>query len=174
MSRSEAEGAQVAFARHTLATLAYRAGKVLRDVPAGFGDLRVSPGMRTPTELVSHIADLMEWGQRMAGGESRWEPGETTDWEGSVDRFYQGVAAFDSSLEQWQPGRYSLQPVFQGPIADALTHVGQLALLRRVADTPVRPENYAKAEITVGIVGPAQAEPRREFDADASWPDRES
>jgi hypothetical protein len=50
----------------------------------------------------------------------------------------------------------SEERLFQGPIADALTHVGQLAMLRRVAGSPAWSENYSVAKITAGCVGADQ------------------
>ena len=164
---------EVGLLRHTLATLAYRAGKVLRDAPPGFGDFRDRPDARTPTEVVSHMADLMAWGTRMASGEHRWEAGQCVDFDEAVGQFFDGLAELDEALERRQPNAHPPARIFQGPIADALTHVGQLALLRRAAGGPVRPENYARARITIGNVGPTQADPRAEFDTDASWPERE-
>ena len=54
--------------------------------------------------------------------------------------------------------------MFQGPIADALTHIGQIGMMRRMAGAPVRGENYFKADIAAGRVGAEQSAPRFEFD----------
>jgi hypothetical protein len=154
--------------RHTVATLAYRAEKVLRDPPAGFADLRVSPITRSPLEIVGHLADLMEWGTRLADGEYTWSAGPAEDWTSARDRFLRGLKAFDEALERSTFEKHSSETIFQGPIADALTHVGQLALLRGVAGAPIRPESYARAEIHAGRVGAEQSTVRKEFDGDAS------
>ncbi len=156
--------------RHTLATLAYRAEKALRDAPPDFGSFRLSDGGRSAVEIVSHMGDLMEWGERMARGEYRWAAQPTADWTAACDRFFAGLASFDQSLlgstfEPYGPGM-----MFQGPIADALTHVGQIAIMRSAAGAAVRPEAYARADITVGRVGREQSSTRKEFDGDASRP----
>jgi hypothetical protein len=156
--------------RHTVAALAYRAEKVLRDPPDGFADLRLSPQSRSPREIVSHLADLMEWGERMARGEYRWAPGTDEGWGAACDRFFAGLGALDRAIDTATFDPYPPGMVFQGPIADALTHVGQLAMLRGLAGGPVRPESYARAEIAVGRVGRDQSSTRREFDGDASRP----
>jgi len=158
--------------RHAVATLAYRAHKVLRDTPDGFGEFRVSPHSRSAVELVSHLSDLMAWGERLARGEYRWEAGETADWTAACDRFFRELAAFDAALADPALTTVPTGVLFQGPVADALTHVGQLALLRGVAGQPVRPESYARATIAAGRVGREQAPPGREFDGDASKPAR--
>ena len=158
------------FLRHTVATLAYRAEKVLRDVPEGFADARVSPATRTPLEVVSHLGDLMEWAERMARGESRWQAGGSTSWTAAAARFFHAIAALDAALAETLPQEHSAETIFQGPIADALTHVGQLAMMRGMVGSAVRPESYARAEIRVGIVGPEQSTARKEFDGDASKP----
>jgi hypothetical protein len=161
-----------AMLRHTVATLAYRAEKVLRDAPAAFATTRLSPATRTPLEIVSHLGDLMEWGERMARGEYRWAAQPTTDWKAACDRFFAGLLAFDDALAASAFDSIAPGVIFQGPIADALTHVGQLSMIRGTVGAPVRPESYAKAEITTGRVGREQSATRKEFDGDASAPKR--
>ena len=156
--------------RHTLATLAYRAAKVLRDVPPEFGAFKATPEGRTALDILSHMVDLMTWGERFAHGEYRWEPGTVDDWPTAVEAFFARLAAFDAALADATLSPYPAGVMFQGPIADALTHVGQLALLRGMAAVPVRPESYARATIEAGRVGLEQAPPGREFDGDASRP----
>lgn len=156
--------------RHTLATLAYRAGKVLRDAPAGFGEVRASDSGRSAMEILAHMVDLMGWAERLARGEYRWEAGGVAEWPAAVDRFFEGLAALDRALADPAAAAFPAEVMFQGPIADALTHVGQLALLRGLAGRPVRPESYARARIETGRVGLDQAPPGREFDGDASRP----
>lgn len=154
--------------RHTVATLAYRAQKVLRDAPAGFADQRLSPASRTPLEIVSHLGDLMEWAEQMARGEYRWAPQPSADWPDACERFFRGLLALDVALAEAPLANYPAELIFQGPIADALTHIGQLAMIRGIAGAPVRPESYARADIQVGRVGPDQSATRKEFDGDAS------
>jgi hypothetical protein len=156
------------FLRHTLATLAYRAEKVLRDVPDGFAHSRVAPTTRTPLQILTHMCDLMEWGERMARGTRRWQHTPCVDWDEAHARFFAGLQALDGALVEAVPDGAVQEAIFQGPVADALTHVGQLALLRGMAGIPVRPESYARASIRVGVVGLGQAAERVEFDGDAS------
>jgi hypothetical protein len=154
--------------RHTVATLAYRAQKTLKDAPASFVTQRLSASSRTPLEIVSHMGDLVEWAQRMAQGEYRWAPEPVADWDAACDRFFKGLLALDAAIGESALTEYSAEVIFQGPIADALTHVGQLAMIRGIAGAPVRPESYARAEIQVGRVGAEQSAVRKEFDGDAS------
>jgi hypothetical protein len=156
--------------RHTIATLAYRAEKVLRDMPADVAERRVSPTSRTPLEILVHMGDLMEWGLRMTSGEVRWHPVQVTGWAAAVERFFAGLTALDAALDTAGPECRPAEIIFQGPIADALTHVGQVAMLRGMAGTPVRPESYARADIQTGRVGRDQPAARAEFDGDASPP----
>lgn len=153
--------------RHTLATLAYRLEKALRDVPSGFDSYRCGEGARTPLGILAHIGDLLEWEERLADGEYRWEPGRTLTWEEETDRVFATLARFDGRLQAGAPG-HPAEQIFQGPVADALTHVGQLGLLRRLAGSPVQPESYARARIELGRVGRDQPAERAEFDGDAS------
>lgn len=154
--------------RQMAATLAYRAAKVLRDAPADFGTRSFGDTTRQPVKIVSHMADLMTWGVSMANGGQEWKPAVTTEWKAEVDRFFTGLAALDAALATEGEFKGSVDKIIQGPIADALTHVGQLAMLRGMAGQPVRPESYARALITAGRVGLDQAPPKAEFDGDAS------
>ena len=157
-----------ALLRHTVATLAYRAAKTLRDVPDGFATFSLGPTTRKPVQIVAHMADLMGWGVRMAQGEYVWRPEGGEDWDTEVRRFFDGLAALDGCLAADDPLGHSAELLIQGPLADALTHVGQLAMLRGAAGAPVRPEAYARAEIVAGRVGMDQAPAGREFEGDAS------
>jgi hypothetical protein len=150
--------------RHTLATLAYRGGKVTRDAPTDFSEFRVGESSRTPGEILAHVGDLLDWGLSMAKGQQAWHDSRPLPWEDEVSRFFEALARFDEYLGSNEPLGWSAEHLFQGPIADALTHVGQIAMLRRLAGAPVKGENYARAMIGVGRVGREQAAPRREFD----------
>jgi hypothetical protein len=156
--------------RHLTATLAYRAAKVLRDVPDEFATATFGAATRRPVDIVAHMADLMRWAVSLAEGDYVWSPAGGEEWELEVNRFFDGLAALDRVLAAETPFAGSIEKLIQGPLADALTHVGQLAMLRGMAGAPVRPEAYARAEIAAGRVGREQAQPRREFDGDASRP----
>jgi len=151
------------FLRHAVATLAYRAGKAVREAPEAFGELKISDTSRTPCEVLGHISDLMEWALSVARGSEAWRDSPTSGWSAEVTRFFGAIGRLDEYLASEAPLSCPVERLFQGPIADALTHVGQLALLRRVFGSAVRGENYFRADIEVGRVGPAQASPRREF-----------
>ena len=153
-----------ALLRHTLATLAYRGGKAVRDAPAGFASFKAAPTTRTPGEILAHVGDLMDWGLSVARGKQEWHNAAPRPWDDEVARFFRAVAAFDDYLAGEVPLGDSPESLFQGPVADAFTHVGQIALLRRLAGGPLRGENYHKADIALGRVGPAQSPPRLEFD----------
>jgi hypothetical protein len=150
--------------RHAVATLAYRGGKVLDGAPPTFADLRVAEGTRTPAEILTHIGDLLDWALSMARGAQAWRDSVPLAWDAEVERFFAALARFDAFLALDAPLGVSLERLFQGPVADALTHVGQLGMLRRLGGAPVRGENYARADIVAGRVGRAQTPPRREFE----------
>lgn len=150
--------------RHTVATLAYRAAKAIRGAPADFAQFRAGTTTRTPNQIVAHLADLFDWALALAEGEHRWAPVAPTTWEGDCKRFFTALARFDAYLASDRPLGWSAERLFQGPVADALTHVGQLTMLRRLADLPIRGENYARAEIVIGRVGTEQAAPKIEFE----------
>ena len=150
--------------RHALATLAYRAAKALRDVPSGFATYRVGPTSRTPLEILGHMGDLMAWAGSMAAGEPRWTDSPASEWHKQYTRFFAELGALDDYLASDEPLAHAPSKLLQGPVADALTHVGQITMLRRLTGTPVRGENYFRANIEMGRVGPDQATPVREFD----------
>jgi len=153
------------FLRHTVATLAYRGGKVIRGAPEGFATVRACDTCRSAAEILRHIGDLLEWALWLAKGTHRWRDAEPqSSWEADVDRFFEGLRRLDEYLAADAPLGYPPEKLFQGPIADALNHVGQIATLRRLAGSPVRGENYFKAEIVVGSVGAEQSSKRVEFD----------
>lgn len=153
-----------ALLRHTVATLAYRGGKALRGAPAGFEGFRAGDTTRTPGQILAHIGDLLDWALSKANGAERWHNSRPLPWEKGSERFFAALKAFDARLGS--PKRLACSPeeLFQAPIADALTHVGQISMLRRLAGAPVRGENYAKARIEAGRVGPKQPPARFEFD----------
>ena len=156
--------------RHLAATLAYRAAKVLRDAPPGFASMTIGPSTRHPVQIVAHLADLMAWALTFAQGEYVWKANGGDDWNIEVERFFDGLASLDRQIAASPPSPNAVKKLIQGPLADALTHVGQLAMLRGIAGAPVRPESYARAEVVAGRVGPEQAPAVREFDGDASAP----
>ena len=150
--------------RHCVATLAYRGGKVLRGAPEEFAGYRASETSRTPEEILAHLGDLIDWALSMARGQQAWKNSEPPAWQTGADRFFASLTAFDEYLASSEALGVSEERLFQGPIADALTHVGQLAMLRRMAGAPIRGENYFKADIETGRVGAEQKPPRLEFD----------
>ena len=161
---TESEAGERALLRHTVATLAYRGGKALRGAPAGFQAFRASPTTRTPGEILAHIGDLLDWALSLALGRHVWKDSTPGEWDSDVARFFAGLARFDAFLASDAPLGFPAGRLFQGPVADALQHVGQIALLRRMAGSPVKGENYFKAEIAAGRVGEQQAAPRFEFE----------
>lgn len=150
--------------RHALATLAYRGGKAVRNAPTDFDVFQVAQGARTPGKLLTHLCDLMDWALSMAKGEAAWVDSEPTWWDQDVQRYHASMKSLDDYLASDLALYAPVEKLLQGPIADALTHVGQLMMLRRLANTPVKSENYFKADIQSGRVGANQNPPKREFD----------
>jgi hypothetical protein len=149
--------------RHAVATLAYRAGKVLRGAPPEFAGFRAGETTRTPAEILAHLADLLDWALSLAEGAQVWQDSPPLTWEQGTARFFTALEAFDRRLGSETPIACSAEELIQGPIADSFAHVGQIAMLRRLAGYPVRGENYLTAEIAIGRVGPEQASPKFEF-----------
>lgn len=154
----------MALLRHTVATLAYRSAKALRGAPDGFASFQPSQTIRTPVEILAHMGDLIEWALTIAEGTPKWKNSTPLTWEQECGRYFGALEALDRYLASDQPLHRRPERIFQAPIADALTHTGQIALLRRMAGSPVRGENYYVAPVEVGRVGADQGKPGMEFD----------
>ena len=152
------------FLRHTVATVAYRGGKAIRGAPASFASYSADGSPRTPAKILAHIGDLFDWALSQAKGAEAWTDSAPLAWDREVDRFFASVARFDDFLASDTPLAMPHERIFQGAIADALTHVGQLAMLRRLAGAKIKGENYSRADIVAGRVGAEQSAPRREFE----------
>ena len=167
-TRSASPGADGARAllRHTVATLAYRAAKAVRGAPNGFATYAVGDTTRTPAQILAHMGDLMDWALSIARGEEQWHDSVPLAWSAEVSRFFAAVSAFNEYLasDPAAPLGAPSERLFQGPVADALTHVGQLTMLRRLSGAPIRGENYSRADIVTGRTGADQTGARKEFD----------
>ena len=150
--------------RHTVATLAYRGAKAVRGAPDSFASFKASETTRTPTQILAHVGDLLDWALSIAKGAEAWNNSEPLSWTQEVERFHSALGNFDDFLASESEVAASCERLFQGPVADALTHVGQLTMLRRVAGDPMKGENYSRAKIEAGRVGADQETPKREFD----------
>lgn len=156
--------ATVGLLRHTVATLAYRAGKAVRGAPPEFSAFCAAPGVRTPAQILAHMGDLFDWALSIARGEEKWSNSSPLAWDAEVARFFAALGAFDAYLASGDALHATVERLFQGPVADALQHTGQLTILRRAGGAPIRGENYSRADIVSGRVGAEQTAPRREFD----------
>jgi len=136
--------------RHLVATVAYRGGIAVSDAPDGFAVFRVAEGVRTPVEILAHIGDLLGGSLYLLKGEMVYLASTPLPWSEEVSRFFSAVRELDSYLATDGPLAYSAEKMIQGPVGDALTHVGQIVMLRRLAGRPVRVESYFTAEIVAG------------------------
>jgi hypothetical protein len=150
--------------RHTLATVAYRGGKALRGAPDRFATFHIGDKTRTPAQILAHMGDLFDWALSIAQGKQAWHDSPPLPWNAEVERFFAAIQKFDDYLASSEPLHGSAEGLFQGPVADSLNHIGQIAMLRRLAGSPILGENYFKADIVAGRVGPDQSAPRREFE----------
>ena len=149
--------------RHTVATLAYRGAKAVRDAPGSFASFKASKTTRTPAQILAHVGDLLHWALSIAKGKETWHNSKPRSWKLEVARFHKALNALDKYLASNGKLSASCERLFQGPIADALTHLGQIAMLRRIAGEPIKGENYSRAKIEKGRVGAKQAKAVREF-----------
>jgi len=144
--------------RHFLAAIAYRATKAIKGAPDSFPELDVGKGVRTPRRILHHITGVLSYAH------SFYERYETTHfehrpWDGEVGHFYETLSRLDESIREKGPDGVSEEQLLQGPLSDSMAHVGQLLMLRRMADSPVPSENFIYADIRKGVVGPDQPDP---------------
>lgn len=154
--------------RHFLAALAYRTQKALRGAPDNFGYFQAGQKVRTPADLVRHMTSVLGYARTFfVGGHYRAEP--LADLAAEVSRFHSMLEdlarhlATDTELHGTTEER-----LLQGPLADAMTHAGQLAMLRRLAGSPIPPENFIQAAVDPSNLSPEQPEP---VSPDAIWPE---
>ena len=136
--------------RHALATIAFRGGIALRDAPAGFAEFRVTESTRSPVEILAHIGDLIVGSHYLFRGDFIRLESRPLPWDEEIARFFTGVRELDTFLASDKPLAHSVEKMIQGPIGDALTHVGQIVMLRRIAGAPIQEAEYFTAEIVPG------------------------
>jgi hypothetical protein len=155
--------------RHFLAALAYRTQKALRDAPPEFGEFRVAPQVRTPHELIHHMDSVLGYSRTFFIG-GTYRPPVLPDFRDAVAHFHETLADVARHLESGTEFRgVTAERLLQGPFSDAMTHAGQLAMLRRLSGSPVAPENFVVANIDADNLGPDQALPAS---PDEEWPER--
>lgn len=155
--------------RHFLAALAYRTQKAVREAPADFGHFRSGPGVRTPCELICHMTSVLGYARTSFIGGSYW-PEPLQSLADEIQRFHEMLESLANHLKNGSPLLEGMteERLLQGPFSDAMTHAGQIALLRRLAGAPVPPENFIVADIDAQRLGPDQSEP---VSPDKVWPE---
>jgi len=154
---------------HFLAAIAYRTQKTLRGAPEHYPMFSAGNRVRTPVELLRHMSALMGYVRAFfQGGSYPVKPDPLPTFQEEVARFHDLVEAVGELLKSGTPCSLSTEQLFQGPFADTMTHVGQLAMLRRLADSPVAPENFIYADIRADRLSAEQPPPAR---PDTHWPD---
>jgi len=159
MNTSSSSDSKRDLLRHALATVAYRGGKAIRIAPADFANFRAAEGVRTPGQILAHIGDLFDWALSIAAGYRTWKDSSPSPWEKEIERFFAACEEVRRLSGFFQTAARYTGKALPGPVADALTHVGQIATLRRMAGAPVRGESYFDAEVVVGRVGAEQVPP---------------
>ncbi len=150
--------------RHSVATVAYRGGKALRGAPVHFASFHIGDKTRTPAQILAHMGDLFDWALSIAQGQQTWHDSNPLPWNAEIERFFAAVKKFDDYLASDEPLHGPADRLLQAPLADSLAHIGQIAMLRRLAGSPILGENYFKSDIAAGRVGLEQSAPRREFE----------
>lgn len=151
------------FLRHAVATVAYRAEKPLRDAPEGFDAFKAGDNARTPLEVLAHCGDLYDWALTQAKNATFWHTSQPLSWDDEIARFYKSVGVFDEYIAENPLDEKLALILLQGPVADSLTHIGQLSFLRGIVGAAVKGESYVRAEIEIGRVGREQSANRTEF-----------
>lgn len=161
--------AERALLRHYLAATAYRTQKALRGAPVGYADFRAAPGVRTPHQLLRHMSDVLGYARTLFTGGS-WRAETLPTFADEIERFHAVLEDLGRRIDEGEFDRVSTGALLQGPLADVMTHAGQLAMLRRLQGSPVPPENFVAADVDPGNLGRDQA---AAADPDAEWYDAE-
>jgi hypothetical protein len=157
-----------AMLRHFLAALAYRTQKALRGAPPSFATFEAGQQVRTPAALVRHMTSVLGYAHTCFEGGRYW-PEPLPDLDAEIARFHAMLQALSRHLDAGTELRgVTEEQLLQGPFSDAMTHAGQLAVLRRLAGSPVPPENFIVAAVDPANLGPHQADP---VSPDAEWPE---
>ncbi len=152
---------------HFLAAIAYRVQKAIRGAPAGFEHFRAAPGVRTPHELVCHITNVLGYGRTFFVG-GAFPSRVPTNWTEDLNALHEMLEDLGRHLVTGASLRATTEErLLQGPLSDAMTHVGQLAMLRRLAGSPVRPEDFIMAAVSANNLGQNQPNP---VSPDEEWP----
>lgn len=154
--------------RHFLAALAYRTQKAIRGAPTSFHEFNVGSEARTPHQLICHMTNVLGYARTyFVGGNS--DPQKPSNWDDDVRAFHEMLAHMGKLLDSENPLIHTTEEkMLQGPFSDAMTHVGQIAMLRRLAGTPIPPENFIKADVRPDNLTTDQAEP---VSPDKDWPE---
>jgi hypothetical protein len=155
--------------RHFLAAVAYRTQKALRGAPVGFADFRAAPGVRTPHELLRHMSDVLGYA-RTTFTDGSWRAHSLPTFAAEIERFHEILEDLGRLIAEEEFGKASARQLLQGPLADVMTHAGQIAMLRRLEGSPVPPENFIVADVDAANLGPDQP---AAASADAEWYDAE-
>jgi len=144
--------------RHFLASIAYRGTKAIKNAPEIYPNLYIGKGVRTPVRILHHITGVLTYAH------SFYEHYDTThfdmtSWDAEVDKFYNILLKLDKSFQEKKPSEVTEDQLLQGPLSDSMAHIGQLLMLRRMADSPVPSENFIFADIRKGEVGSDQPDP---------------
>ena len=133
-------------------TVAYRGGLAIVDAPESFASFRAASMTRTPGEILAHIGDLLEGSLHLLKGEMIYLTSTPLPWKDEVKRFFSAIKNLDSYFASDAPLACPVEKLVQGPIGDALTHVGQIVMLRRMSGSPIRPPGYFTADIVPGEI----------------------
>lgn len=155
--------------RHFLAAIAYRTNKAVTDAPESFAGFRVGAGVRTPHQLLRHMSDVLGYA-RMTFSGGRWRAHTLPTFEEEVTRLHEQLELLGEVIATEKFSEFTPDQLLQGPLADTMTHAGQLAMLRRLCGAPIPPENFIVADIDTGNVSPDQPPPAS---ADHDWFDAE-
>jgi len=140
----------IALFRHAIATLGHRFSVAVKDAPAGFADYTACPGARTPGQILAHMNVLVEWSTKVVTASSERPAEASLVWDQALHRFFTLLKAFDDAVVASNGSAIPIEKLLQGPLSDALTHVGQITMLRRMASSPVHAESYFRADIQPG------------------------
>lgn len=141
--------------RHLLATIGYRFQAAIEGAPEEYADFDPGHGVRGPRELVGHCVHVLRIAR--SSFEPELEPSAPVgdSWNERIALLHLELDLLDRHVDQGTPPQsWTLLQMVQGPLADVLTHIGQLALLRRLQGDPVARQSYLRAPVEARRTGP--------------------
>ncbi len=136
------------FIQHFLKVLSYRFEKAIHNAAESYPKHASGHGIRTPLELLGHMNGVLEFAISSLKNQPRRNIPEQS-WQEQITLYYEKLKELNQLMQENSFDTDTLERILQGPLADAMTHIGQLAMMRRLANSAIAGENYFAADMSL-------------------------